>query len=62
MFFVYVSGLKGPVPQLWKTRPTNGAGASKPPLQEVELPGDYIGPLDLLVKLYPYKGPPDGQG
>ncbi len=57
VLFVYVAGLKGPEPQLWAERPKNGAGVSKPTLQEVELPDTYAElPLAQLITLYPYQG------
>jgi hypothetical protein len=57
--FVYVKGLRGPEPQLWHDKPTNGSGASKSPLQSTELPDSYATlSLDLLAHCYPYKGAP----
>jgi hypothetical protein len=55
--FAYVQGLRGPEPQRWEDKPTNGAGVSKSSLQSVELPDTYAAlPLEQLVMLYPYKG------
>lgn len=57
VFFVYVHSLRGPEPQRWVEKPTNGAGVSKAPLQCIELPDTYAElPLQQLVQLYPYKG------
>lgn len=57
VLFVYVQGLRGPEPQRWNGRLTNGAGKAKETLQEIELPDTYAElPLQQLVQLYPYKG------
>lgn len=47
--FVYVAGLKGPQPQLWRGTPTDGAGQSVQPLQSTDIT------LSLLSKLIPYR-------
>lgn len=50
--FVYVSGLKGPEPQLWD----DDIKSSMKPLQSHKLPKEQQSmPLDELVKLYPFK-------
>jgi hypothetical protein len=55
--FCYVQGMRGPEPQRWETKQTNGAGVEKKTLQTVDLPDTYASlPLDQLVQLYPYKG------
>lgn len=55
--FAYVQGLKGPEPQKWHDKPTNGAGASRTPLYSVDLPDSYADiPLEQLAVLYPYHG------
>lgn len=60
MLFVYVSGLKGPEPQKWHGKPTNGAGVSPTSLQSIELPEHYeLLPLAQLAQLYPFKGDPN---
>ena len=57
VYFVYTHGLRGPEPQRWNDKPTNGAGAAKATLQCVELPDTYADlPIEQLVTLYPYKG------
>jgi hypothetical protein len=60
VMFVYVRGLKGPVPQKWHGKPTNGAGVSPTTLQSTELPDHYADiPLAQLTQLYPFKGDPN---
>lgn len=60
IFFVYTQSIKGPVPQKWHNKPTNGAGASPTPLQSTELPDAYADiPIAQLVQLYPFKGDPN---
>jgi hypothetical protein len=60
VFFVYTPGIRGPEPQLWKQKPTNGAGVAKPTLQSEELTDAFSElTLDQLSKLYPYKGFPN---
>lgn len=56
LIFAYVPGLRGPEPQLWRDKPTNGAGQSKAPLQSIELPDTFADlTIGQLTTLYPYK-------
>lgn len=58
MKFVYVSGMRGPTPELWHDVPTTGAGVPRAtPLQSHELEDRYAHlSLNQLSVLFPFKG------
>ena len=56
MYFVWISGLKGPSPQIWAEDQIDSiTGKSKPTLFKIKLTAiDQILSLDRLAEKYPY--------
>ncbi len=52
-YFVWVKGLKGPVPQIWHSKPVDGGGKVKPYIFLRELqPYEENLSLDVLAEFY----------
>ena len=56
--FVYVQGLRGPEPQIWKEPQKDGTGKSKPVLQKHDiLDSQAEFSIATLMEMYPYVEP-----
>ena len=54
MYFVWINGLCGPEPQIWRNDITDGVGKNKPTLFKIKLEGlDLARSIDELIKRYP---------
>ena len=53
MYFVWINGLRGPVPQIWASDQVSGEGKSKPVLFKIKLTeGEKSLTLDYLAMKY----------